>query len=92
MSTVRFNKDGAPDILIQGSYIGRMPFIYLNQACVASIGPAIPRLEFPMFRGTRLPELLVEDNDLAAHQILRLDHLAGIDPQPSAHDCRLGMF
>jgi hypothetical protein len=92
MSTARFTKDGAPDILLQGSYIGRMPFTYLAQARVASIGPAIPRLEFPMFRGTRLPELLVEDNDLAVQQILRLVHLAGIEPQPSANDCRHGMF
>jgi hypothetical protein len=92
ISTVRFTKDGAPDILIQGSYTGRMQFISLDQASVASIGPAIPRLEFPMFRGTHLPELLVEDNDLAVHQILRLVHLAGIEPQPSENDCRLGMF
>jgi hypothetical protein len=91
-STVRFTKDGAPDILLQGSYIGRMPFISLAQASIDSLGPAIPRLELPMFRGTRLPELLVKDNDMAVHQILRLVHLAGIKPPPSANDCRLGMF
>jgi hypothetical protein len=91
-STVHFTKDGAPDILLQGSYIGRMPFISLAQASIASFSPIIPILELPMFRGTHLPELLVDDNDLAVHQILRLVHLAGVGPQPSANECRLGMF
>jgi hypothetical protein len=48
-STVRFTKDGTPNILLQGSYIGRMPFISLAQASIASLGPAIPRSELPMF-------------------------------------------